>query len=139
MITGRPGDGGVEAGIVTVWAVVVVAACFAMAGLVLDGGVVLRARSDAFGLAGGAARAGAQELSVPDVAGGDLVLDPAAATRAATVYLEARGATGTVRVDGTRVTVTVHDTARLQLLSVAGARTVNVDATATADALESGG
>ncbi len=124
-----------EVGMVTVWASVVVSACFAMAALVLDGGVVLRARSEAFSLAGAAARAGAQQVSESAGFEGRTVIDADAATGAALAYLDARGASGTVSVSGSTVTVTVATTAELQLVAVLGADTVSVDATATAEAV----
>jgi hypothetical protein len=48
----QPGRRG-EAGSVSVWAVTVVVAGAAMVGLVIDGGAILTARSDAFGVASG--------------------------------------------------------------------------------------
>ena len=78
-----------EGGIATLWSVIVAIACFAIIGLVLDGGVILRARSDAFSLAGAAARVGAQELEPDAAAQGQVVLDPVRA-RAAAQY-ERRG------------------------------------------------
>ncbi len=125
-----------DAGVVTTWSVVVVVACAAMAGLVLDGGAVLRAHSDAFAVAATAARAGAQELSETAAQGGDVVLDPTAAQDAAAAYLAARDATGTVTVTGATLSVTVQTQAELQLLTVLGASTVDVTATASVDALE---
>jgi hypothetical protein len=107
-------------------------------GLVLDGGVVLRARSDAFGLAGAAARVGAQQLDPSSAVEGDAVIDPTGAREAATAYLAARNASGTITVSGNSVTVTVTVPAHLQMLQVLGASTVAVHATATARAIKAG-
>jgi hypothetical protein len=120
-----------DAGLVTVWTLGVLAACVAMAGLVLDGGTVLRARSAAFDLAGGAARAAAQELDQPALAQGFVVLDQDRARSTALRWLAARDAAGSVAVDADRVSVTVHREVRLQLLRPA---TVAVTETATVQA-----
>jgi putative Flp pilus-assembly TadE/G-like protein len=117
-----------DRGSVTIWTVVVTAACIATVGLVLDGGAVLRARSDAFGLAGAAARAGAQELDQVALTEGRVVVDAAAARRAAAAYLGAHDAAGDVVVRDRTVTVTVRRRVTLQILSPA---TVGVNETAT--------
>lgn len=125
-----------DRGSVTVWAIGATVACVLIIGLVLDGGTMLRARSDAFGLAAGAARAGAQQLDPTAAVEGSAVLDPVAAEQAALGYLAARGASGTVTVSGGSVTVTVTSSARLQLLGLAGAGTASFSATATVDAVK---
>lgn len=121
-----------ESGSVTIWAVVVITACVALVGLVLDGGVILRARSDAYSLAGAAAREGAQQLLEPDAADGRPVIDDAAARATALNYLADRGATGTVAVTADSVIVTVRSTARLQILTTPSGRTVQLSARAVA-------
>lgn len=125
-----------ERGIATLWSVIVAIACFAIIGLVLDGGVILRARSDAFSLAGAAARVGAQELEPDAAAQGQVVLDPVRARAAAIDYLAQRDAVGTVAVAGNDVTVTVTLTAELQILRVNDG--VDVEATATVSAIKGG-
>jgi hypothetical protein len=125
-----------ERGIATVWSVVVVGACILMIGLVLDGGVILRARNDAFTLAGAAARVGAQELEADSAAQGEVELDPTRARSAVLAYLDANNATGAVTVTGNEVTVTVTLTADLQMLRVANDGSVEVSATATVAALK---
>lgn len=129
----RLGD---ERGAVTVWAISATVACVLLVGLVLDGGTMLRARSDAFGLASAAARAGAQQLDPAAAVEGTAVLDPVAAEQAALDYLAARGAAGTVTVDGGSISVTVTSSAQLQLLGLAGADTASFSATATVDAVK---
>lgn len=114
----------------------VTAASFLMIGLVLDGGVMLRARSDAFALAGAAARAAAQQLDDDAAVEGTTVLDPVAAEQAAMDHLAANGVTGTVRVTADRVTVTLTTVARLQLLTAIGGNEATFDATATAEAVK---
>lgn len=129
----RRGD---DRGSVTVWAIGATVACVLILGLVLDGGAMLRARSDAFGLASAAARAGAQQLDPAAAVEGTAVLDPVAAEQAALDYLAARGVSGTVTVTGGAITVTVTSSTRLQLLSLAGSDTASFTATATADAVK---
>jgi hypothetical protein len=120
-----------ERGIATIWTIAVAGACLLMTGLVLDGGTVLRARSSAFDLAGGAARAAAQQLDQPALAQGLVIIDAEAARTAALDWLAARDATGSVVVTSDTVTVTIHREVRLQMLRP---WTVTVDETASAQA-----
>lgn len=120
-----------DAGIATIWTISVAGACLLMVGLVLDGGTILRARSSTFDLAGGAARAGAQELDQQSLARGDISLNHEAAERAAVDWLARREASGTVAIEGDTVTVTVHKEVALQLLRPASV-TVTEQATAQA-------
>lgn len=126
----RLGD---ERGAVTVWAISMTVACVLLIGLVLDGGALLRARSDAFAVAASAARAGAQQLDPDAAVAGAALIDPAAAQRAAADYLSRAGVSGTVTVTGSTITVTVTSSARFQLLPVAAG---SVTATASVDAIK---
>jgi hypothetical protein len=109
---------------------------FLMVGLVLDGGVMLRARSDAFAVAASAARVGAQQLDSDAAVEGETVLDPFAAEQAALDYLAAQGVTGFVSVVGDTVRVSVTTSADLQLLSLVGGGSVTFNATAEAQAVK---
>jgi hypothetical protein len=109
-------------------------AAFLMVGLVIDGGVMLRARSDAFSIAASAARVGAQQLDSDAAVEGQAVLDPDAAEAAALDYLAAHGVTGSVTVEGDLVRVSVTTTADLQMLSLVGGGSATFDATAEARA-----
>jgi len=129
---------GDERGSATIWMVSVVMATFVLIGLVVDGGSMLRVRSDAFAAAGAAARAGAQELDDDAAVEGHTVLDPIAARRAALAHLESLGYQGSVSVSGETVTVTARGTARLQLLSLVGGDTASFEATASATAIKVG-
>jgi hypothetical protein len=120
---------------VTVWTVVLVAACVAIAGLVLDGGALLRAQSATFDLAAEAARAGAQQLDPTELANGHVSVDPGAARRTVAAFLTARGATGEVSTDGNTITVTVHRRVSFQILHPGA---VWVTETASAQAQEAG-
>ena len=133
-LRGRAAD---DRGSVTVWAIGATVASMLMLGLVLDGGTMLRARSDAFSLASAAARAGAQQLDPDAAVQGNSVLDPRAAEQAALEYLAARGATGTVTVTPEAITVTVTSSANLQLLSLAGGGdTASFTATSTVNVVK---
>lgn len=123
-------------GSATVWMIGVTVASFLMVGLLLDGGVMLRSRSDAFAIAASAARVGAQQLDPDAAVEGLTVLDPIAAEHAVAGYLAARGLTGTVTVTGDTVTVAVTSSAHLQMLRIVGGDTVTFDATATVEAVK---
>ena len=117
-----------EDGMVTVWSVVMVLACMAMVGLVLDGGVILRARSSAFDIAAESARAGAQELDQDALADGRIVVDAGAAHERIAAYLAAHDVNGDITITAETVTVTVHRQVGLQILQPA---TVDIHQTAT--------
>lgn len=125
-----------DQGSVTVWMIGVVVATFLMIALLLDGGSMLRQRSDAFGTAGAAARAGAQQLDVGQAVEGRAVLDPVAARSAALEYLADRGLSGTVEVVGDIVTVHVTATAQLQMWELVGGGGVSFEASASAQAVK---
>ena len=115
-------------GMVTVWSVVIVLACMAMVGLVLDGGVILRARSSAFDIAAESARAGAQELDQDALADGRIVVDASVAHERIAAYLAAHDVNGDITITAETVTVTVHRQVGLQILQPA---TVDIHQTAT--------
>jgi regulator of protease activity HflC (stomatin/prohibitin superfamily) len=121
-----------DSGQVTALTASVLVVFVVMFALVVGGAEVLRARSDAFGAAAGAARAGAQELEEAAVVQGTVELDPEAAQAAAQSYLAARGATGSVSVSGTDVTVTVSDSLAIPRLG----EVIGVEATATVSAIK---
>jgi Flp pilus assembly protein TadG len=104
-----------EKGFVTVWTVAVFGAFISVVGVVVDAGSVVRERSDAYGAAAAAARAGAQELDEAAAVGGVIRLDPDAATATANAYLGTAGFVGTVDVEGTEVVVTISGETALQV------------------------
>jgi hypothetical protein len=127
----RPGHD--ESGQVTAFVVIFLAALFAFAGLVLDGGLTLAAQVHAIDEAQAAARAGAQALDTTTYrATGTVVLDPAAAVAAADAYLAAAGASGQVSVAGNQVSVTVQVSQRMQLLDLVGINHLTVTGTGVA-------
>ena len=125
-----------DEGSATVWMIGVVVCTFLMLALVLDGGVMLRARSNAYSAASAAARAGAEQLDPIAAVDGLAVLDPVAAKRAALDFLTADGLTGSVTIVGDTVTVNVTSTAHLQLASALGADATTFHATASAQAIK---
>jgi hypothetical protein len=130
----RPSRRGNDAGQITAFVVVMMAALILLVGLVLDGGLTLAAREHTLGEAQEAARAGAQAINLAAYRqNGTLVVDPTRATTAAQQYLADTGDSGTVQVSGNIVTVTVGHVQRMQILDVAGLSAVTVHATASAE------
>lgn len=119
-----------DRGSAAVFLVIVITVSTLLIALVVDGGAVQRSRNEAFGLASGAARAGAQQLDEDARIAGQVVVDEAAARRGAEDYLAGRDATGTVTVDGNAVTVTVSRT--VDFVFGTGSRTVSSTSTAVA-------
>jgi hypothetical protein len=116
-----------EHGRVTAFVVVLTSGCLFFAGLVLDGGLALAAKTRAIGQAQEAARAGAQELDLAAYrAAGVLRLDPVPAQAAARHYLATVAATGTVTLTGNTVQVTVTTTQPTQLLGLLGIGEITV-------------
>jgi hypothetical protein len=121
-----------DEGSITAMTAAVVGGFVLMLALVVDGGAVLRARTDAFGTAAAAARAGAQQLDEDALAQGDVVLDVGEAEEAAQSYLAAQGATGSVSIAGADVVVTVNETVAIPELG----QSVSISATATVSAIK---
>jgi len=126
-----------DRGYVSAWTIVIAVACWALVGLVVDGGRALRERSDAFGAAAAAARAGVQEIDERQAVEGVLDLDDELAEAAARRYLAARGYLGDVTVDGLDVTVSVSGATDLKIL--AAPDTVSYSVTARARAVQGDG
>lgn len=125
-----------DRGSATVWMIGVTVSTFSLVGLLLDGGAMLRARSDAFAVAGAAARAGAQHLDPDAAVEGLSVLDPVAAEQAVRSYLDEVGMSGTATAVGDTVTVTVSSEATLQMLRLVGGDVVSFEATASVEAVK---
>jgi hypothetical protein len=128
-----------DRGFVTAWTVALAGTCWLLVGLVYDSGRVLRDRSEAFGAAASAARAGAQEIDQRALlTDGTIQLDQEQAVSTAMEYLNARGFDGTATVLGDlEVMVTVNETADLHIIPVPDSITFEVSA--TAEAIEEGG
>jgi Flp pilus assembly protein TadG len=135
-VSGRRARRRGDAGFVSAWTVAVAVACWAMVGLVVDGGRTLRERSSAFGAAAAAARAGVQEIDERAAVQGVLELDEEEAVSEARHFLSARGFDGTVTVDGLDVTVSVTGETAMTILPAAS---VPYTVTATARAVQGDG
>jgi Flp pilus assembly protein TadG len=106
---------------VTALVTIVVPALLSVAGLVLDGGQLLAERRQLRDLANGAARAGAQAVSVDALRGtGRAMIDHAAAEAAASAFLAEAGEDGEVTVEGNVVRVVVRGDVELLLLQLVG-------------------
>ncbi|CAO5240137.1 pilus assembly protein TadG-related protein [Frankia sp. AgKG'84/4] len=126
---GEAGDGGY----VTAFFAIIVVALLGLAGLALDGGGALNAKTKAISTAAEAARAGAQALDLALYrTDGTLQLDPAGARTRALAFLAGAGAQGTASATTVTVTVTVTGTYRPQLLTLVGVGPLNVTGTASA-------
>jgi len=115
-VTGRE-----ETGQVTPFVVLMTVALLLCAGLVVDGGRILAARRQATDIAAGAARAGAQAVSIDELRSTNAQrLDPGRARAAAGEYLAQVGRTGEVDVAGDTVTVRVRVATPMVILGIAG-------------------
>lgn len=115
-----------ERGQVTAFLAVFVVALLAVAGLVIDGGYTLAAKRRAMNEAEGAARAAAQAVTPGSLRQGEPVLDSAKATLAAQNYLAKTGHTGTIAIDGQRVSVSVSFAQPMLVLGLGGLGRVTV-------------
>lgn len=130
-----------DQGFVTTWTVAISVSIAFVLGFTLDAGRVLRARSEAYGAAAAAARFGAARIDERiAVSEGRTVIDEAGARQAVADYLAAEGFSS---LDGFSSTVTIDDltiTVRIQHqvdpLSVLDIGALNIDATATAEAIQ---
>jgi hypothetical protein len=125
-----------EQGSVTVFVVGVLLALIVMGGLVFDGGTIIAGHREADAEAEGAARAAAEQISIPALRSGQTLLNPGSATEAAQAYLRQYGHVGTVVVNGDNVTVTVSYPVAMQVLDLIGIRSKTVTGTGIATAIE---
>jgi hypothetical protein len=126
-----------ERGTVTAFVACFVIALLAVAGLVIDGGLVLAARRAAFDEAGAAARAGAQAVDVARLRQGTpAVLDAAEARRLALDHLAITGHRGTVEVSGDVLRVNARVERELTILGLAGIGPMTVEADGSARAVQ---
>lgn len=127
-----------ERGSVTVFVVGVLLALVVMGGLVFDGGALMAGHREADAEAEGAARAAAEQLSIPELRSGQVRLNPTQATAAAENYLRRYGHSGAVTVTGDTVTVSVRYQVDMQVLDLVGIRSKTVTGTGQAMAVEGG-
>ena len=131
-MTHEPARG--EAGSVSAFVAVVAVGLIMVTGMAYDGGQIVAAQATARDLAASAARAGAQEVDLDRLRStGDAMLDPDRATTAAQAFLAQAGFTGSTRVAGSSITVTVTVRQPMRILPVPDRM---VTATDTASALD---
>ena len=126
-------------GQVSVLVVGLITSLLLIAGLAIDGGRILAARSRAIEEAQEAARAAAQPLSTTSVLSGAPAVDVTRAQAAAEAYLAATGDTGSVEVIGTTVRVTVRTVEPMTLWRIAGIDSLTVTGDGSAQALRGAG
>ena len=123
-----------EGGIAAVWTLLSAAGIFVLLlGLVYDGGSVIDARLEAKRAAEQAARAGADELR--GARSGNESVDAEAAAARARDILDRAGWSGTVRIEGAVVRVTVAGSEPTVFLSALGLKTLPVNETGAATAI----
>ncbi|MBB5429932.1 pilus assembly protein TadG-related protein [Nocardiopsis composta] len=128
-----------EGGQVTAFTLTTALALLSVFALVWEGGAALAARARALHLAQEAARAGAQHIDLAAYrAGEDVVLEPAAAQRAAQDFLHRAGADGEARADGESITVIARLDHAFVLLPL-GTRSLAATATAAPHTAPEGG
>jgi uncharacterized membrane protein len=126
-----------ERGAVTAFVACFTVALIAVFGLVVDGGLILASRRQAFNAADAAARVGAQAVDESALRSGQpLALDAADARRRANEYLTAAGLDGVIDIVGDRITVTVTTERELSVLGFAGLGPIGVKGTGTARAVQ---
>ena len=125
-----------ERGSATIWGVLLTAGAFTvLLGLVVDGGRVIDARLDASRIAGQAARVGADALSQSSVRSGHDDVAVGAASQRARAYLDEAGVTGSVRVAGDTVTVTITGRSTTEILGIIGVTSFPIREAETARAI----
>jgi len=126
-----------ERGAASAFVVGVAVLLLAFAGLVVDGGTVLNARSRLADDLEQAARSGAGRVDEDAARAGQLRVDPVEGQAAATQFAAARGYTGIVATvpDADTVTITARDRVPSTLLNLVGIGSFDIEATATADAV----
>lgn len=114
---------GSDTGSVTVFMAITVVGLLVLIGLVVDGGVKIRAAQRADAVAAEAARAAGQAVALPGVVGHqDVAVDRQGAVGAAYAHLAAAGETGNVAIgpDGTTIEVTVTTSSPTAFLALIG-------------------
>ncbi len=121
-----------ESGSLTVFAVVVSVALFAIFGLVIDAGRALAARNTAQDEAELAARVGADQLSTEALRQGLVEIDPSAAIERADSYLRSISQTGSTTVSGQTVTVSIDEMTPTVMLGIIGINRIAIAVSASA-------
>ncbi|MEU4953674.1 pilus assembly protein TadG-related protein [Streptomyces lavendulae] len=124
-----------DEGGIAIYTAIVTVALLGIIGLAIDGSGKLRATERADAIAMEAARAAGQAIDpAAAITGQQVRADPAAAQAAGQAYLARAGTHGSTALsgDGTKLTVTVHDTYNTKFLAIAGIGSMNVTGHGTA-------
>jgi len=125
-----------ERGSASIWAMLLTAGAFTvLLGLVVDGGRVIDARLESSRTAAQAARVAADTLSESSVRSARDGVATAAAVDRAQAHLAEAQMTGTVRVEGNTVSVTVTGRSDTEILGVIGIESFPIRETQTARAI----
>ncbi|MCA0296529.1 MAG: hypothetical protein LCH96_14705 [Actinobacteria bacterium] len=111
------------------------ASLLVVVGLVVDGSGMIKATQQADQLAQQAARQAGQQLTDDAMTGDPVTLDKAPARAAAEQYLTQAGATGTVTVSGTKITINVHTNYHPRFLSMIGVGDLDAEGHAQVDSV----
>jgi len=125
---------GHDRGSISLWAALAAFCMIVIVGIAVDFGGQAVAEQRARTVAAQAARAAGQQLQLDAVArAGTAQTDTSRAVTAATTFLAQAGQTGTARVAGNTITVTVTSSYRCMFLSIIGIGTLPVTGTSTAE------
>jgi len=125
---------GHDRGSISLWAALAAFCMIVIVGIAVDFGGQAVAEQRARTVAAQAARAAGQQLQLDAVArAGTAHTDTSRAITAATTFLAQAGQTGTARVAGNTITVTVTSSYRCMFLSIIGIGTLPVTGTSTAE------
>jgi len=129
-----------ERGTVTVFVVSMTTALLLVAGLVFDGGRMIAAHREADAVAAAAARSGAQGLDEAGLRQSDgAPLNASEVVQRVESYLGRTNYSGGASVSGDTVTVEVHRTQKLAILSLAGLSSSDITGTGSARAVRAVG
>ena len=125
---------GHDRGSISLWAALAAFCMIVIVGIAVDFGGQAVAEQRARTVAAQAARAAGQQLQLDAVArAGTAQTDISRAVTAATTFLAQAGQTGTARVAGNTITVTVTSSYRCMFLSIIGIGSLPVTGTSTAE------
>ena len=129
--TPKPGERGSS----SLFFAALAASLLLVVGLVVDGAGMIKATQQADQLAQQAARQAGQQLTDLAMTGDPVSIDKGPARVAAEKFLAAAGATGTVTVSGTRISVEVHTSYRPKFLSTIGIGPLDAEGHAEVDSV----
>lgn len=129
--TMKPGERGSS----SLFFAALVASLLIVVGLVVDGAGMIKATQQADQLAQQAARQVGQQLTDDAMTGDPVTIDKGPARVAAEKFLAQAGATGSVTVSGTKISVEVHTSYHPRFLAMIGVGNLDAEGHATVDAV----